>query len=137
MRLILATAWNYGLLQAEQKSSSRYRMKECSMMRLVLGLLGVMAYCAPSFAQNFPASLITNDKALACTAPEKIRIANLAIQKKDPRALRRTGCRQLRGGMQVSVEFAERVAKEDYHLIRISWRRGRALWAYSYDFKRP
>ena len=106
-------------------------------MRSVFGLLGVMACCTPSFAQNFPASLVTNDKALACTAPEKIRIANLAIQKKDPRALRRTGCRQLRAGMEGSVEFAERVSKEDYHLIRISWRRGPSLWAYSYDFKRP
>jgi hypothetical protein len=38
--------------------------------------------------------------------------------------------------MQVSVEFAEPVAGEDYHRIRISWRRGPALWAYSYDFKR-
>lgn len=106
-------------------------------MRMVFGLLGVMAYCAPSFAQNFPSSLVTNDKALACTNPEKIRIANLAIEKKDPRALRRTGCRKLRGGMQVSVEFAERVARENYHLIRFSWRRGPALWAYSYDFKSP
>ena len=105
-------------------------------MRLVFGLLGAIACCAPSFAQNFPASLVTNDKALACTDPEKIPVANLAIQKKDPRALRRTGCRRLRGGMQVSVEFAERVAGEDYHLIRISWRRGPALWAYSYDFQR-
>jgi hypothetical protein len=105
-------------------------------MRLVFGLLGLMACCAPSFAQNFPTSLVTNDKALACTSPDKIRIASLAIEKKNPRAMRRTGCRQLRGGMQVSVEFAEKVANEDYHLIRISWRRGRALWAYSYDFKR-
>jgi hypothetical protein len=105
-------------------------------MRLVFGLLGVLACCAPSFAQYFPTSLVTNDKALACKDPEKIRTANLAIEKKDPRALRRTGCRRLRGGMQVSVEFAERVAGEDYHLIRISWRRGPALWAYSYDFQR-
>jgi hypothetical protein len=105
-------------------------------MRLVFALLGVIACCAPSFAQNFPASLVTNDKALACRNPEKIRTAILAIEKKDPRALRRTGCRQLRGGMQVSVEFAEPVAGEDYHRIRISWRRGPALWAYSYDFKR-
>jgi hypothetical protein len=105
-------------------------------MRLVFALLGVMACCAPALAQNFPTSLVTKDKALACTDPEKIRIANLAIEKKNPRALRRTGCRQLRGGMQVSVEFAEPVAGEDYHLIRISWRRARALWAYSYDFKR-
>jgi hypothetical protein len=105
-------------------------------MRLVFALLGVMACCAPSFAQNFPASLVTNDKALACSDPEKLRMANLAIEKKNPRALRRTGCRQLRGGIQVSVEFAEPVAGEDYHLIRISWRRGPALWGYSYDFKR-
>ena len=54
-------------------------------MRLVFGLLGVMACCAPSFAQNFPTSLVANDKALACAAVEKIRIANLAIQKKDPK----------------------------------------------------
>jgi hypothetical protein len=106
-------------------------------MRLVFGLLGVVACCTQSSAQNFPTSLVTNDKALACTRPEKIPVANVAIQKKDPRALRRTGCRQLRGGMEVSVEFAERVSKEDYHLIRISWRRGPSLWAYSYDFKRP
>jgi hypothetical protein len=106
-------------------------------MRLVFGLLGVVACCAPSFAQNFPTSLVTNDKALACKNADNIRTANLAVQKKDPRALRRTGCRQLRGGMQVSVEFAERVGTEDYHLIRISWRRGPTLWAYSYDFKRP
>jgi hypothetical protein len=105
-------------------------------MRLVFGLLGVMACCTPSLAQNFPTSLVSNDNALACKDPEKIRVAHLALEKKDPRALRRTGCRQLRGGMQVSVEFAERVGKEDYHLIRITWRRGPALWAYSYDFKR-
>jgi hypothetical protein len=105
-------------------------------MRLVFALLGVMACCAPALAQNFPTSLVTNDKALACTDPEKIRMANLAIEKKNPRALRRTGCRQLRGGMQVSVEFAQPVAGADYHLIRISWRRGPTLWAYSYDFKR-
>jgi hypothetical protein len=36
-------------------------------MRLVFGLLGVMACCTQSFAQNFPTSLVTNDKALACT----------------------------------------------------------------------
>jgi hypothetical protein len=106
-------------------------------MRSVFGLLGVVACCAPSFAQNFPTSLVANDKALACKNADKIRVANLAVEKKDPRALRRTGCRQLRGGMQVSVEFAERVGTENYHLIRISWRRGPALWAYSYDFKRP
>jgi hypothetical protein len=106
-------------------------------MRLVFGLLGLVACCTPSFAQNFPTSLVTNDKALACKNPDKIRIANLAIEKKNPGALRRTGCRQLRGGTQVSVEFAERVGNEDYHLIRISWRRGPSLWAYSYDFKRP
>jgi hypothetical protein len=104
-------------------------------MRLVFGLLGVMACCAPSFAQNFPSSLVTNENALACKDPEKIAIAHLALEKKDPRALRRTGCRQLRGGMEVSVEFAQRVGREDYHLIRISWKRGPELWAYSYDFK--
>jgi len=105
-------------------------------MRLVFGLLGLMMFCAPSFAQNFPTSLVTNDNALACKDPASIRIAHLGLEKKDPRALRRTGCRQLRGGMQVSVEFAERVGNEDYYLVRISWRRGPGLWAYSYDFKR-
>jgi hypothetical protein len=104
-------------------------------MRLVLGLLGLMACCAPSFAQNFPASLVTKANALACKDPEKISMAHLALEKKDPRALYRTGCRQLRGGMEVSVEFAQRVGREDYHLIRISWKRGPELWAYSYDFK--
>ena len=104
-------------------------------MRLVFGLLGAMACCAPAFAQNFPTSLVTKDNALVCKDPEKIRVAHLALEKKDPRALRRTGCRQLRGGMDVSVVFAQRVDKEDYHLVCITWRRGPELWAYSYDFK--
>jgi hypothetical protein len=106
-------------------------------MRLIFGLLGVMACCAPSFAQNFPTSLVAKDKAVACKDLKKIKMANLAVQKKDTRALRRTGCRQLRAGIQVSVEFAESVGNGDYHLIRISWGRGPALWAYSYNFEHP
>jgi hypothetical protein len=106
-------------------------------MRLVFGLLGVVACCAPSFAQNFPTSLVAKDKAVACKDLKKIKMANLAVQKKDTRALRRMGCRQLRAGLQVSVEFAESVGNGDYHLIRISSGRGAALWAYSYNFEHP
>jgi hypothetical protein len=104
-------------------------------MRLVFALLGMMACCSPSFAQNFPLTLVTNDNALACKDSEKITMARLALEKKDPRALYRTGCRQLKGGMQVSVLLAQRVAKEDYRLVCITWRHGPELWAYSYDFK--
>lgn len=104
-------------------------------MRLVFALFGMMAWCAPSFAQNFPLTLVTNDNALACKDPEKITTARLALDKKDPRALWRTGCRQLRGGMQVSVLLTQRVEKGDYKLVCITWRHGPELWAYSYDFK--
>ena len=48
-------------------------------MRWVFGLLGVMACCTPSFAQNFPTSLVAKDKALACKDLKKIKTANLAI----------------------------------------------------------
>jgi hypothetical protein len=104
-------------------------------MRLVFALLGLMACCSPSLAQNFPLTLETNDNAIACKDPEKISSARLALEKKDPRALWRTGCRQLRGGMQVSVLLVQRVEKQDYKLVCITWRRGPELWAYSYDFK--
>jgi hypothetical protein len=104
-------------------------------MRLVLALLGMMACCSPSFAQNSPLTLVTNDNALVCKDSEKITMARLALEKKDPRALRRTGCRQLRGGMQVSVLLTQRVDREDYKLVCITWRHGPELWAYSYDFK--
>ena len=60
-------------------------------MRLVLALLGMMACCSPSFAQNSPLTLVTNDNALVCKDSEKITMARLALEKKDPRALRRTG----------------------------------------------
>jgi hypothetical protein len=106
-------------------------------MRWVIGLAGVVALCVPCRAQSFPTSLVTNDKALVCKAPERLPDAALAYEKKDPRALRRTGCRLLKGGMLVSVEFAQRFKTENYHLIRITWRRGPSLWGYSYDFKKP
>src|SRR5580698_2520993 len=98
-------------------------------MRLVFALLGMMAFRSPSFAQNFPLTLVTNDNALACKDSEKITMARLALEKKDPRALRRTGCRQLRGGMQVSVLLTQRVDREDYKLVCITWRHGPELWA--------
>jgi tRNA A37 threonylcarbamoyladenosine dehydratase len=106
-------------------------------MRIAVSLLGVLASCAPLFAQNFPTSLVSNEGAIACTDPTKIRVARLGLGQKDPSVLRRTGCRRLKGGMQVSVEYAEPVGNEDYHLIRVSWHRGPALWSYSYDFKHP
>jgi len=106
-------------------------------MRLAFGLLGMMIVCTSSLAQNFPTSLVTNENALACKDPANIKTAYLGLEKKDPGALQRTGCRRLRAGMHVSVEFAERVGNEDYHLIRISWRRGPTLWAYSYEFRHP
>jgi hypothetical protein len=104
-------------------------------MRWVIGLLGFVALCAPCRAQNFPTSLVTNDKALVCRDPDRLADAASAHEKKDRRAFRRTGCRLLKGGMHVSVEFAQRVKTEDYHLIRVTWRRGPSVWGYSYDFK--
>lgn len=105
------------------------------MMRWAIGVAAAMLTITPVHAQNFPTSLVSNDKALVCKDPDRLHDAATAQEKKDPRALRRTGCRLLRGGMQVSVEFAQRVGNENYHLIRISWRRGPSLWGYSYDFK--
>ena len=104
-------------------------------MRYAMGLIGALAMCTPCHAQGFPTSLVANDKAMACRDPEKLPDASMAYEKKDPRAFRRTGCRFLKTGQQVSVEYAQRVGNEKYHLIRISWRRGPTLWAYSYDFQ--
>jgi hypothetical protein len=104
-------------------------------MRWVIALFGVVALCTPCAAQSFPTSLVSNDHALVCKDPGSLGGAGLAHEKKNPRAFRRTGCRLLRAGMAVSVEFAQRYKTENYHLIRISWRRGGSWWAYSYDFK--
>ena len=104
-------------------------------MRSVVCLIIVATLCTPCYGQSFPTSLVTNDNALVCREPERLPDAALAYEKKDPRAFRRTGCRLLRGGMQVAVEYAQRVGNENYHLIRVSWRRGPSVWGYSYDFK--
>jgi len=104
-------------------------------MRCVIALIGLLLLCAPCRAQSFPSSLVSNNDAVVCKDPEKLPDAASAHEKKDRRAFWRTGCRLLRGGMTVSVEFAQRVKTENYHLIRVTWRRGPSVWGYSYDFK--
>lgn len=104
-------------------------------MRLTIALLAFAAFGAPCAAQNFPQTLVTAKNAVVCKEPEALADGIEAHEKKNPRAMRRAGCQVLRPGMQVRVEYAQRVGNEKYHLIRVTWRRGPSRWAYSYDFK--
>jgi hypothetical protein len=104
-------------------------------MRLPLALLVTAAIAAPCHAQNFPATLVATSNAVVCRDPDALPDGIEAHEKKNSRALRKAGCQLLRPGMQVSVEYAQRVGTEKYHLIRVSWRRGPSRWGYSYGFK--
>ena len=104
-------------------------------MRLPIALLASVWLASPSQAQNFPGALVTSSDALVCKDPENLQEGIAAQEKKNRRALHKAGCRLLRPGMQVSVQYAQRVSGGNYHLIRINWRRGSSLWGYSYDFK--
>jgi hypothetical protein len=104
-------------------------------MRLSIALLVTTTIAAPCLAQNFPDTLVTTSNAVACRDPEALSDGIEAHGKKNLRALNKAGCLVLRPGMQVRVEYAQRVGKENYHLIRVSWRRAPSRWAYSYSFK--
>ena len=104
-------------------------------MRLPLAILFAASVVAPCAAQNFPSALIASGDAVVCKDPDSLADGIAAHDKKDGRALRKAGCRVLRPGMQVRVVYAQRVSGENYHLIRVSWRRGPSLWGYSYAFK--
>jgi hypothetical protein len=104
-------------------------------MRLPIALLATACFTSLGHAQTFPSTLVTTSKAVVCKDPESLPEGIVAQEKKNQRALRKAGCRLLRVGMQVGVEYAQRVGNENYHLIRINWRRGPSLWGYSYDFK--
>jgi len=104
-------------------------------MRLPIALLATACITSLCHAQSFPTTLVTTPNAVVCKDPESLADGIAAQEKKNQRALRKAGCRLLRPGMQVSVEYAQRVGRENYHLIRISWRRGPSSWGYSYDFK--
>ena len=104
-------------------------------MRLPIALLATATIIAPCQAQNFPSTLVATSNAVVCRDPEALPDGIAAHEKKNSRALHKAGCQVLRAGMQVSVEYAQRVGKENYHLIRVSWRRGPSRWGYSYAFK--
>ncbi len=104
-------------------------------MRLPIALLAITGFTPLCHAQTFPSTLVTTSNAVVCKDPESLAEGISAWEKKNRRALRKAGCRLLRPAMQVRVEYAQRVGKENYHLIRIGWRRGPSLWGYSYDFK--
>ena len=104
-------------------------------MRHSLTLLVLIGTISSAHAQNFPTALQTTREAVVCKTPEGLSEGAAAYKSKDHRSFQRNGCRVLRAGMQVRVEYAQRVGREDYHLIRIGWRRGPSMWAYSYDFK--
>ena len=104
-------------------------------MRLPIALLVTAAVAAPCHAQNFPDTLVATSNAVVCKEPEALSDGIAAHEKKNQRALRKAGCQVLREGMQVRVEYAQRVGSEKYHLIRVSWRRGPSRWTYSYSFK--
>jgi hypothetical protein len=110
-------------------------MEGARRMRPPIALLVIACTVAPCQAQNFPSTLTSTSNAVVCKDPEGLAEGIQAHEKKDQRALRKAGCRLLRAGMQVGVQYAQRVGRESYHLIRISWRRGPSLWGYSYDFK--
>ena len=104
-------------------------------MRLPLALLLTVAISAPCAAQDFPETLVATSNAVVCKEPEALPDGIAAHEKKNQRALRKAGCQVLRPGMQVRVEYAQRVGRENYHLIRVSWQRGPSRWGYSYGFK--
>jgi hypothetical protein len=104
-------------------------------MRLSIALLVTTTIVAPCQAQNFPDTLVSTSNAVVCREPEALPDGIAAHEKKNPRALNKAGCQVLRPGTQVRVEYAQRVGKENYHLIRVSWRRAPSRWAYSYSFK--
>ena len=104
-------------------------------MRLPIALLATITIAAPCHAQDFPSTLVATSNAVVCRDPDALSDGIAAHEKKNSRALRKAGCQVLRAGMEVSVEYAQRVGRENYHLIRVSWRRGPSRWGYSYGFK--